>query len=996
MKLPVPHEDFHVLHVNTMAPHAYFIPFSDPSAASLERDRSDRFLALSGEWDFGFYDRPVDVPQDVFAPGAAGGQISVPSCWQMHGYDRHQYLNVRYPFPFDPPHVPATNPCGLYRRAFTLEKRPDECYTLAFEGVDSCLYAWLNGQFVGYSQVPHSTAEFDVTPFARDGKNEIAVLVLKWCSGSYFDDQDKLRMSGIFRDVYVLRRPKNHIRDYRVTCVLAEDLSCADIHVKLEFMGEPAPAVYTLRGPDGGTIAQGETDSGEIRIPVADPRLWNAETPILYDLVVTSCGESVHEPVGIRRIDIRDGVVTLNGKPVKFNGVNRHDSDPVLGYAVGVKEMLCDLTLMKRHNVNAIRTSHYPNSPLFPRMCDRYGFYLITEADLECHGVNVIEDYAWEGNPYDRFADDPEYGDVILDRVRLAVTRDVNRPSVLIWSMGNEAGYGVNFEQALRWTKSFDPSRLTHYERASFPPKGMPEGKLPELYSRMYPPVADIDAYFAKDGTKKPYILCEYAHAMGNGPGDPEDYHACIQRHPGMCGGFVWEWCDHAVDMGRTTEGRRRFFYGGDFNEQAHDGNFCVDGLVSPDRVPHMGLLELKNVRRPLRFQLADADAGRVVVRNHLDFTTAVDCLRVEYEVRQYDRVAARGELAGEQLAIGPHGEREIAVNLPDGLAQPFALYFRTVARGVGELVPDGWELGVDQLMEPGDPHRAPEPKGRPDAVSQDERYIRITGEGFSYLYDKTTAAFAEMCHGQRTYLNSPMALNIWRAPIDNERGLMEQYRKWGYHDARVRCYGTRLEETEEGVCLTTEFSMAPVSLARILTGTAEWTVDRAGIVSATIRADMTPRRPFLMRFGVVMELPDGMGRIKYYGYGPYESYIDKRRASVPGTYETTVDEMYVDYIRPQENGSRHGCASMTLSGAGRALEIWGTDFSFNASRYSLEELQRARHDFELEKAGGTWLFVDMRQSGVGSASCGPALDPRYRMPERLELSFMMRLSEPE
>ena len=790
MKLPGYHQDLHTLHVNTLPNRAYYVPYSQGEAARRDiRAESDRFTSLNGRWRFRYFESVSDLPEDFLSEDQPMQTIPVPSVWQMHGYDRHQYTNVRYPIPYDPPYVPAINPCGLYMRRFQLDDMPGT-RTLVFEGVDSCFYLWINGAFAGYSQISHSTSEFDITSLVHPGDNTVAVLVLKWCDGSYLEDQDKFRMSGIFRDVYLLRREPRHIWDYFVRTILSPDLRSVDLHVDLQMRGE-APEQhsvhYRLYDPQGDPVASGRTYERWFDIHLDGIELWNAENPALYTLELRYTNEHIVEFVGMREIHVSDRVVYINGQKVKFRGVNRHDSDPVLGPAVDEDHMLRDLVLMKQHNINAIRTSHYPNSPLFPRMCDHYGFYLIGEADLECHGV-VFRDGDYSEANYNIIAQDLDFCEAILDRVQHCVIRDKNRPSIVIWSMGNESGMGANLHEALRWTKEYDRTRLTHYERASFPPPGeeINHDNL-DLYSRMYPSVEEIDRYFDEHWVDKPYVLCEYSHAMGNGPGDLENYFKCFERHDGHCGGFVWEWCDHAVDMGRTPDGSRKYFYGGDFGDQPNDGNFCVDGLVSPDRVPHTGLIELKNVNRPARIREVNLQAGLFDVRNMLDFTPLNEHVRLTYAVRQGGREIATGEVPEALLNIPPHGEGEIRLELPALKKAPFAVYFEMRQRYDRPLVPAGHLLGREQIG-----RQKFEAPVHPDGVLELEvaetpRDICLRGENFRYVFDKQLGAFRVLNYDQLHMLESPMEYNIWRAPTDNDMYLKQAWKRYGYDRAVTR-----------------------------------------------------------------------------------------------------------------------------------------------------------------------------------------------------------------
>ncbi len=979
------HEDPHVLHVGTMPSHAYFIPFSHRNRAmDGDRAQSERFVNLNGEWAFHYFKSYEELP-DEFTPEAyLDATIPVPSVWQTHGYDAHQYTNVRYPFPYDPPFVPVDNPCALYQRTVELHPKAGVRPVLCFEGVDSCFYLYVNGKFVGYSQVSHAISEFDLTDFAVDGENTITVLVLKWCDGSYFEDQDKLRMSGIFRDTYILLRAVNGLRDYFVHTTLRDHYSAADIRVDLELAGE-TPVEYRFYDALGYELFNGRAEDGKIEFSIESATLWNAEHPYLYTLVMTCEGETIAERVGLRDIHIENGVVLINGQNVKFRGVNRHDSDPIVGPAVGKAQMLKDLTLMKLHNINAIRTSHYPNAPEFVRMCDEYGFYLIDESDIESHGVVFVGNEGYEGN-YNRLAMDPEYAETILDRVKLNVMRDKNRPCVVIWSMGNESGHGKNFDDALAWTKHYDPSRLTHYERASFPPKGEKINRENlDLYSRMYPSIQEIDDYFEKGEIGKPYILCEYCHAMGNGPGDFEDYYRCFERHDGHCGGFVWEWCDHAVDMGRTENGRRVYGYGGDFGEFPHDGNFCMDGLVYPDRRPHTGLLEFKNVNRPARIGEVDLMAGRFELHNTLDFTNLREYVEISYTIRQNGREIHEGSLTESQLDVPAHARREFVIDYPKGLTGNFAVCFTITQKFDAALTPAGHVLGTEQLGR--QTYAIPEREEGILAVEiqEDKRYIHIDGENFHYVYDKRRACFDILNYENRSLLSKPMEFNIWRAPTDNDRNIRIEWQDNGYDRGIVRTYETRVESADGDCTIYSAFSIGAIYLPNIVNGTAEWHIAKNGVISVSVRADRLDYAPALPRFGLRLFMPKQIDQVEYFGYGPYESYIDKHRASTKHLYRASVESLHEDYIRPQENGSRFNCDYLNLYGHVGGLEVTGAGFSFNASPYTEEELTSKAHNYELNTSGYTVVCIDAFQNGIGSNSCGPKLLPRFESPAKID-----------
>ena len=852
--------------------------------------------------------------------------------------------------------------------------------------MDSCLYVWVNRSFAGYSQVSHSTSAFDVTSLLREGENSLTVLVLKWCDGTYFEDQDKFRQSGIFRDVYLLRRSASHLEDYFLHTDLSEDFSSAVLRADLQKAGD-SPVSWELLDPAGNTLQTGETAGTELRIALDAPLLWNSEHPRLYTLLL-HCGEEwIAEKVGFRKIAVENGVLKINGTPIKFKGVNRHDSDPLVGSAVTREMMLRDLRVMREHNVNAIRTSHYPNAPEFPKMCDEYGFYVIDESDMECHGI-ICCGAPTHLESYNSFADDPTYENVFTDRVRRCVNRDKNRPCVILWSMGNESGYGCNMAAALAWTKRFDPSRLTHYERASFPPEGQEINRESlDTYSRMYPSIQEIDQYFEEKKLSLPYVLCEYCHAMGNGPGDLEDYFRCFHRHEGHCGGFIWEWCDHAIDMGRTPDGRKQYYYGGDFGELVHDANFCMDGLVYPDRRPHTGLKEYKNVLRPARVEKADLEKGSFTLWNTLDFTNLKDAIRMEYAVLENGQEVFRGDVPQELLDIPPHSQREIRLPLPQGLQGAFAVRFFEYLQMEDRLLQAGHPVGEDEAgRQEYSPARMPE-GGRPIQVRETPRFIVFDGDVFRYVYNKHTAAFEEMVFGERTLLVQPMRWNIWRAPTDNDRNVTLKWNQAFYRYAEGRGRNTQLTRRPEGWELTADFCVSAVYLPPVVRGKVCWLIRDNGEISLRCDAGRREQDPFLPRFGLRLFLPESMNRIQYFGCGPFESYPDKHRASFRGLYETTPEKNHENYLKPQENGSHWDCSMAGIGDGELTLQVTGESFSFNASPYTQEELADQMHSFELEKSGMTVFCVDGYQSGIGSNSCGPELAEAYRIPREMHFA---------
>lgn len=985
------HEDPEILHVGTCPDRSYYVPFATEQEA--QAGTSSRVISLNGTWAFQYFDSyrdAVDPEEGLAFDEEDMDQIPVPSCWQNHGYGRHMYTNVRYPFPCDPPYVPEENPCGLYVRHLNVADPDAFRWYLNFEGVDSCFYLWVNGEFAGYSQVSHSTSEFDISDLLTAGDNTLAVLVLQWCDGSYLEDQDKLRMSGIFRDVYLLARPEAHVRDFFVKESFAQDFSQAQVAVELSLSGE-CQVNAALFAPDGEKVGEAVSQGDTLVFDVTSPVLWNAEHPAQYTLTLSTGAEVISQKVGLRKIEVQDGVVLLNGVAIKFRGVNRHDSDPVTGYTISRQQALKDLALMKRHNVNAIRTSHYPNAPWFLQLCSEYGFYAVAEADIESHGMAMKLGHH-EMERYPDAADDPQFKKAILDRVQRSVIRDKNNAAAVIWSLGNESGWGENFENAGRWVKEYDPSRLLHYENfLTYHSDRKPDFSMLDLYSRMYASTQDVDNYFNGgeldenlQGRRMPFIQCEYIHAMGNGPGDAEDYQQQIIRYPGFCGGFVWEWCDHAVYGGTTPDNRPIYRYGGDFGEFPHDGNFCMDGLVYPDRTPHTGLLEYKNTIRPLRVQQVEGSTFRF--HNFLDFTNGEDYLNVSYEVSQDGETLFGGNL--ELPHLPPHGEGEVTLpELPEGGTCDVTFFYS--AKEEGPFFEAGYSLGFDQILLSEEPFflDPPQEEGALEVEAGPDQVV-FTGENFRYVFDNTTGTFSSMVYRNRNLLTRPMEWNTYRAPTDNDQYIDPKWREAGYDRPTVRVYSV----DQEGNAVTCHLGIAALTVAKFLDVKVTWRVDPQGRVDVSLHGQRDTRFPFLPRFGLRLFLPREFGGVEYFGYGPFESYLDKHRASRLGVYAQSVDAMHEDYLMPQENSSHMGCRYVTLTDGAYALTAAGeTPFSFNVSPYTQEELREKRHNYELSPCGSTVFCLDYKMSGVGSNSCGPELLPQYRL-EEAEFDFSFSL----
>ena len=999
MIVPRYYENLSVLHENTMPARAYYIPASRRMDNLVEhREESDRMQLLNGTWKFQYFNSIYDIKDSFFEKNYDTenfDEIQVPSVWQMAGYDTHQYTNIRYPFPFDPPYVPQDIPCGAYVHTFEYsrdEKAPKSF--LNFEGVDSCFYVWINGSYIGYSQVSHMTSEFDVTDVLQDGTNTVAVLVMKWCDGSYLEDQDKFRMSGIFRDVYILKRPKQAISDYHIKTRIEDMLAKVEIEMKFY---SPLNVKISIEDRNGAVVALGSiAEEGTSVLEIASPELWNTENPYLYKLILETENEVIVDHIALRKVEIKDQVIYLNGQKIKFRGVNRHDSDPVTGFTISLEQITTDLTLMKQHNFNAIRSSHYPNAPFFYEMCDKYGFMVIDEADIEAHGPFMI--YRKEDTDYNRFkrwnekiADDPVWEEAIVDRVKLMVERDKNRFCIVMWSMGNESAYGCNFEKALEWTKNFDPDRITQYESARY--RNYDEtydySNL-DVYSRMYPALSEIQEYLDKDGSK-PFLLVEYCHSMGNGPGDFEDYFQMIQDNDKMCGGFVWEWCDHAIAHGTAENGKTIYAYGGDHGEEIHDGNFCMDGLVYPDRTVHTGLLEYKNVYRPARVISYNKESGELVLHNYMDFDDLKDYVKISYELTQDGLVISKGILP--EFSVAPHGEGK--TNLKINVPENGKCYLKLIYHLKKELplLDEDHILGFDEIEVSKEDTKCKLaekwiPKTVVDSelqVNENDTQIHIKGREFAYTIDKRTALFTEMKFAGREYLNHPMELNIWRAPTDNDMYIKSEWKKAHYDKAYTRAYTTEVVQGKHGVKITSHASVVAETVQKILDVTITWKIEAAGKIDADIAVTKDDEFPDLPRFGVRMFLDKKLSAVRYFGMGPQESYCDKHQAASHGLYRADVGDLHEDYIRPQENGSHYDCEYVELNNSRYGIVASAEKaFSFNASYYTQEELEKKTHNYELIESDSVVFCVDYALNGIGSNSCGPVVLEQYRFDDVL------------
>ena len=974
------HENLGIFHLGVEEPRSFFVPAGKEEIFSpYEWQKSSSVFMINGEWKIKFFNNFEDARKVCDEDGGIQNvkqwdTIKVPGCWQMQGFDEHQYTNIRYPIPVDPPYVPDENLTGVYYKTFFLTKeRAREKVYMNFDGVDSCLYLWINGIFCGYTQVSHATAEFDITDKVQEGKNTIVGIVLKWCDGTYLEDQDKLRMSGIFRDVYLLFRPKEHIRDFRIcTDVLGE---FAQVEVVVEYNHDKNSDIKgTIYDSSDRKIAEVEGKTEKLVFQIQNPILWNAESPYLYRLELLYHSEKIVKYFGIKKIEIKDSVLLLNGKKIKLKGVNRHDSDPYTGYAISKEQLMKDLFLMKAHNINAIRTSHYPNAPWAYDLYDRLGFYVICEADLEAHGNAILytkqssiddnrrenlDQIFFENILIGKMMRDSRFEQAVLDRIRLCAEREKNATCRIMWSLGNESGFGKNLEKASKWLKEFDRETPIQYESSIYKTPGAEvDMQYLDIYSRMYPSPSVCEHYATHKLLNKPFVCCEYIHSMGNGPGDIEDYWRVFYEHDTLCGGFAWEWCDHAVYQGEKLDGSPIFFYGGDFGEKQHDGNFCVDGLVSPDRKIKPGLLEYKNVLRPARARLVECQEQyiKVEVKNCLDFTELSEEVEVICEI--WENGVEKKRYSLKEYKIAPHESKVIEIK-NDFNRNPSLKEIRMIyrQRQQKEWADQGTIMGFDQLFLEKDYCFLDEKQEEIKetlVLKEDDHSFMIWGESerFIYTFSKKKAQFSSILYEGKELLEGTGHWNIWRAPTDNDMYLKNEWMKAGYHLIQHKTYEVWSEKKQGDICIYVKESLAAPGFQKLMDLFTIWKIDEEGKIFVSTKVKKALDFPELPRFGLRIFLKKEMEKISYWGLGPMESYADKRRASFEGYFSGTVSEEYVDYIKPQEHGSHSEVRKLIVENQKEKMIFeFPKGVMTQVSFYSQEQLMKTKHIYASKRS---------------------------------------------
>jgi beta-galactosidase/beta-glucuronidase len=998
-------------------PHrASFVPFPDATTAlTRDRTRSSLFLLLNGKWRFKWLPRPGDVPSDFKNPGfdASGwDEIPVPSNWQVLGYGTPIYTNIKHPFPAKPPLVPTDrNETGCYRKRFTL---PDAFQGrrvyLHFAGVQSAAYVWLNGRLVGYAEGSMTPAEYDVTEHVQPGENLLAVQVIRWSDGSYLEDQDFWRLSGIFRDVFLLAKPAMHLRDFAIVTDLDAAYRDADLRLTCDVRNasetaQPAPRVRATLRDDSGVVvfaaearaaapvAAGQDASLAIAQRVTRPLLWNAETPNLYTLLMELLDDEGREleatavRVGFREIEIRNGQLLINGTPVIVKGTNRHEIHPEHGRVVPRETMIRDIRLMKQHNLNAVRTSHYPNDPLWYELCDEYGLYVVDEANVESHelwanGVLLAEDPAWRG--------------AFVDRGVSMVERDKNHPSVILWSLGNEAGLGRNFDDMAAAMRAVDATRFIHYESVN--PAYADKLSSFDINSTMYPSLERMIKMHESDPTR-PVIICEYAHAMGNSVGNLRKYWDTIESHPRMQGAFIWDWVDQGL-LKHTPDGRPYWAYGGDFGDAPNDGNFCINGLVQPDRTPQPELSEVKKVYQFVRARPVDLARGRVLIENGYAFID-LGHLKLSWALSEDGIVVEKGALPLPDIAPGV--TREVTIPLNHAASKPGAEYWLDLGFRLTEETSwagAGHEVAWEQMRLPdaAPPERMSLAEMPALVVEEAEETVTVRGEDFRLQLDKSRGTLTSLTAGETELLAQGPTPNLWRAPTDNDEGGQERsfghrWRKTGLDAIRFEAKGVDVERiSPQIVRLVVRADVA----AR--TGgfeyRATYTVHGSGDI--LLENEFTPygALPPLPRIGVTMKLPAEFNRLEWFGRGPHESYWDRKEGARIGRYSGTVAEQYFPYVKPQENGNKTDVRwSLLHRSQGEGLLVIGCPvFNVSAHEYTIDNLTQARHVTDVTSSDQVTLNIDYQQMGLGGDdSWSPRVHPEYQLPMQ-PYAFTMRL----
>ena len=1004
-------EDPKTFAVNKRLPHANRIFFLDQETLT-----DYNYHSLNGEWDFKYLPNHNTYQQEFYRKDfltADWDQITVPSNWQLEGYDRPHYTNVNYPFPVEPPKVPSENPAGLYRREFYLSSElKSEQNLIRFEGVDSAFYLWLNGEYVGYSQGSRLAAEFDLSDYLNYGeKNILAVKVIKWSDGSYLEDQDMWWLSGIFRDVYLYSQPFFQIEDFKIETEFEAGKELGILNCDLEVLSYqefiPEGSKIKINLYDQGVKAAEKTielsalkkerlNKFKEKLELNNPQPWSAENPYLYQLVIELTDsegkklQTIRQKVGFRTVEIKDARLLVNGKPVMIRGVNRHDFDPGLGRAVSKEQMEEDILMMKKHNINAVRTAHYPNHPYFYELCDKYGLYVLAETDIEVHGMEPV-------GRWDELADSKEWRAAFLDRMERMVEHYKNHSSIIIWSLGNESGFGDNHRSMTQLTKRLDPTRPIHYE-------GDQEQEIVDIIGPMYPTIEQTAKLAQKE--EKPVILCEYAHAMGNGPGELKEYWDVFYKYPSAQGGFIWDWLDQGIAV-ENADGETCYTYGGDFGDTPNDKNFNINGLVFPDRSPSPGLTEYKYVMAPFKIKDFDFKEAAVIIENRFDFIDSSD-YQLKWEVKtsgmviesgsqdfmieagQKEKIEVEGlEIEQLELLIKERG-REIGANLP---ADSF-LNFSIVLKESKCWAKPGHQITFKQFKLPFIFERFYHPehkhlKNENLTLEENNLYLKVEGSKFKLYFDKGSGKLVDYIYQGKDIIKAGPKLSFWRAPIDNDNteithNYTAEWKKEGIDKLLQRLDEFKVVEAEENhVLLKSRYTIAPAAKDLIIKAELKYKIYSDGEVEITSNGEFADQKEHsLPRIGLELELNHELENISWFGRGPGESYPDSKRAAYIDLFTKKVGELHTPYVYPQDNGNRSDTKWLELKNrVGAGIEFYNSqEFDFTAHCYSKKDLETAEHDCELPFREEIYLELIHKNRGLGSTSCGPKPLEKYEL----------------
>lgn len=991
--------------INRMLARAHFLTFPSKEKALLNNNRyTHAFKNLNGVWKFMFLDAPEYSPEGFFNSDfdvTKMDDITVPGNWQLQGYGKMHYSDLWYNFPINPPYVPTENPTGIYKRTFFVEESyRDKKIIIRFCGVDSAYHLWINGKEVGYSKVARNESEFDITDIIRVGEeNDVTVRVYQWSDGTYLEDQDMWWESGIFRDVELIGVPKDGINDYKVIADLDDEYkngifkveaflrTTKEVNVTFELVDAGENTVFTKTV----VAKEGKACIDEV---IADVNHWTAETPYLYKLFMTveddgQIVEVIPQNVGFRNIRLNGETFLVNGVAIKFKGVNRHDYSPQNGRVVSREEIEKDIILMKQFNINAIRTSHYPNSYYLYDLCDEYGMYLIAETDLECHGFELTGDYKW-------ITDDPSWELAYVSRMTRMIERDKNHPAIIFWSLGNESAFGCNFRKMTDVAHEMDPTRLVHYE-------GDFDVESADVYSTMYTWIENPKKpYLMKDiieKSKKPHIHCEYCHAMGNGPGNLKDYQDLVYAHDKLQGGFVWEWFDHGIES-FTESGEKYYRYGGDFGDDPSNKDFCIDGLIMPDRTPSPGLYEYKKVIEPITTTAVDIQKGIINLLSRYDFAN-LDRFNLVYKVMEDDVILQTGFMAVPSIEARANKDITLPYDLSAIKVKPGAHYYVNISYQLREdtsYASSGHELATAQfelpLYKEGIVVR---PEGILN-VEKEHTTLHVKGANFSLDFNLVNGNLMNIVRDGMQVLSKGPRLTLWRAPISNDMEIIDKLKKVYFlhleHEVVMNIdyhmEGNILKVEVDTINSTTNSAWHfKTKYVYTVCPSGDILIDVEGTPSG--RVDLAP--DMLPRIGVSMHLDKSMEHVRYFGMGPGENYADSKEAAQMGLYANTVDGLFTNYVIPQENGNHMGCkwVSMTNDRGMGLLASTEGDFNFSASWYEDKDLDDAKHTCDLVKRDYIVFNVDYKQNALGTNSCGQWQLDKYRAKfEDFKLSFRL------